>query len=69
MENKPKKIEIDEWLYKGCFISKFIHPNLYGKYEVFKNNQQQTFIGRTIKFTEAKKLCEQNVCLDNYLLF
>jgi hypothetical protein len=63
------KLELDEWLYKGCFIQKSIHPQLSGKYEVFQNNKEQTHIGRTFTFVEAKKLCVENECLDNYLKF
>ncbi len=39
MGTKPVRIDVDEWLYKGCFIQKFEHPKLVGKYEVFKNNE------------------------------
>ncbi len=70
-KNKVKPIQIDsqEWIYKGCFIQLFKHPKLKGKYEVFKNNKEQTHIDRTSTFLEAKKLCEVNECFDNFLLF
>jgi len=68
-KEKPKQIDADEWLYKGCFIQKSIHPVLFGKYSIFKNNEHQTHIDRARTFKEAKKLCEQNECFDNYLTF
>jgi hypothetical protein len=54
MKEKPKQIEVAEWLYKGCFIQESVHPKLVGKYEVFKNNEEQTHVGRCYTFTEAK---------------
>jgi len=51
----------------GCFIQKSQHPELIGKYEVFKNDKTQSHVGRSYSFTEAKKLCEQNIYTDNYL--
>jgi hypothetical protein len=68
-KEKPIVIDPDEWLYKGCFIQKSIHPKLIGKYEVFKNNETQDHIDRCITFLEAKKLCEHNECFNNYLKF
>lgn len=64
-----KQIDSEEWLYKGCFIQKSEHPQLKGKYEVFKNDEMQTHIDRCHTFAEAKKLCEENECFDNYLKF
>jgi hypothetical protein len=66
---KIKQIEVGEWLYKGCFIQESIHLQLPGKYEVFKNNEEQTHIGRCYTFSEAKKLCEENECFENVLSF
>jgi len=68
-KEKPKQIEVAEWIYKGCFIQEFKHPKLVGKYTVFKNDEQQTHIDRCYTFTEAKSLCEKNECFDNYLQF
>jgi hypothetical protein len=68
-KEKPRKIDTDEWLYKGCFIQKSVHPILFGKYSVFKNNSFQTDLGRYMTFAEAKKICEQNECFDNFLKF
>jgi len=68
-KEKPKQIENEEWLYKGCFIQKRKHPFLFGNYSVFKNNEYQTHINNCITFKEAKKLCELNECHDNYLKF
>ena len=56
-KEKPRQIEVGEWLYKGCFIQESTHPQLIGKYEVFKNDEPQTHVGRCHTFTEAKKLC------------
>lgn len=58
-KEKPIQVELGEWLYKGCFIQESIHPQLFGKYEVFKNDDMQTHIGRCRTFTEAKKICEE----------
>jgi hypothetical protein len=66
-KEKPKQIEVAEWLYKGCFIQRSEHPELPGKYEVFKNNENQDHVGRCHTFTEAKRLCIENECFDNYL--
>ena len=57
--NKPYKIEIDEWYYKGCFIQKQEHPKL-PKYHVFKDTENQETIDGCYTFQEAKKLCELN---------
>jgi hypothetical protein len=64
-----QQIDPQEWIYKGCFIQLFIHPQLYGKYTVFKNNKEQTHIGRYSTKKEAKNACVQNECKDNYLKF
>lgn len=68
-KNNPILIEVDEWLYMGCFIQKSKHPELIGNYEVFKNNENQDHVGRTYTFVEAKRLCVENQCHDNYLDF
>ena len=68
-KEKPKQIDVGEWLYKGCFIQEFIHPKLVGKYEVFKNDFIQTHVGRYYTFAEAKKSCEKNECFENRLSF
>lgn len=64
-KEKPEQIEVDEWIYKGCFIQMSEHPQLKGKYEVFKNNKEHSHIDRCYTFTEAKKICELNECNDN----
>lgn len=56
----PFQIEGDEWYFKGCFIQKNSHPNLFGKYEVFADDEQQTHIGRFTSFANAKKACKAN---------
>ena len=66
---KPIKICFEEWLYYGCFIQKFKHPKLFGKYVVFKNNKLQTHVGICKTFIEAKNLCQNNKCFDNVLKF
>ena len=68
-KKKVKQIEPQEWIYKGCFIQEFKHPQLKGRYEVFKNNEEQTHIDRVATFIEAKKLCEENECFDNFREF
>lgn len=64
---EPKQVECDEWLYKGCFIQKSEHPELVGRYEVFKNDERQSHVGRCYTFAEAKKLCAENECTENTL--
>ena len=56
----------EEWLYMGCFIQKFEHPSLKGKYEVWKNDEHQTHIDRCHTFAEAKALCRLNKCDVNH---
>lgn len=68
-QKKPKQLDYDEWLYCGCFIQKFKHPQLIGLFEVFQNNKEQTHIARCHTFKEALKLCEKNECNDSYLKF
>ena len=67
--NRPRQIENGEWIYKGCFIQESKHPKLEGNYEVFKNNKEQSHVGRCYTFDEAKKLCEENECFDNFFYF
>lgn len=69
LKENPKQVEVGEWLYMGCFIQKSTHPELIGKYEVFKNNKDQDHVGRCYTFKEAKKLCVENKCSDNYIQF
>jgi hypothetical protein len=69
IKEKPKQIEVGEWMYKGCFIQESTHPKLIGKYEVFKNDKPQTHVGRCYTFIEAKKLCEENECFEHVLEF
>lgn len=68
-KEKPKQIDVCEWIYKGCFIQKFKHPKLIGNYEVFKNDNLQTHIGRCYTFAEAKILCVKNECSHNVLSY
>jgi hypothetical protein len=67
--SEPIKINSGEWLFKGCFIQEFKHPKLSGRFEVFKNDKQQTHISVCNNFEQAKKLCIENECFDNYLNF
>jgi hypothetical protein len=69
LSSKIQQIDTDEWLYKGCFIQKSNHHLLIGNYSVFKNDKDQTNIGRTYTFAEAKKLAAQNECKENHLTF
>lgn len=57
--NKPIKIEIGEWWFKGCFIQQQDHPML-SKYIVFGDTDGQPTIGTCGTFAEAKKLCRDN---------
>jgi hypothetical protein len=68
-KQKPQLIEVGEWLYFGCFIQKVTHPKVTGNYVVFKNNKQQSHVGNPLTFIEAKLLCKNNQCFDNYLKF
>ena len=69
MNKLIQQIDPEEWIYKGCFISKQPHPLLYGKYVVFKNDKDQTHVGRTQTYAEAKRLAAQNECKKNHLKF
>lgn len=69
MKDKPKQIDSSEWLYKGCFIQQSKHPMLFGNYEVFKNDTQQTHVDRCHTFTEAMALCVENECNEHVLKF
>jgi len=68
-KQKPIQIEVGEWLYYGCFIQESRHSELIGKYEVFKNDKEQSHVDRCYTFTEAKKLCVENECTENTLSF
>jgi len=57
------KTYINEWRYKGFIIIKFEHPKLAGKYEVFRNDKNETNVGRCCTLKEAKELCD-NTCED-----
>ena len=67
--SEPIQINAGEWLFKGCFIQEFKHPKLLGRFEVFKNNKQQKHIAVCNNFEQAKKICNENKCFDNYLTF
>ena len=69
IEKIMQQIDTEEWLYFGCFIQKSQHPQLCGKYEVFKNNEEQTHVGRAMTLLEAKRLCKENKCKNNFLKF
>ena len=69
VKEKPRQIDADEWLYKGCFIQRSEHPQLVGKYEVFKNDVPQTHVDRCFTFVEAKRLCVENECFENVLIY
>jgi hypothetical protein len=67
--SKPIQIDAGEWLFKGCFIQEFKHPKLLGRFEIFKNNKQQTHIAVCNTIKKAKQICIENECFDNYLNF
>ena len=64
-----KQIDFEEWLHHGCFIQKSEHPKLYGKYEVFKNDKNQTHIGRYKTKKDAIEAARKNKCVENYHQF
>lgn len=59
MKDKPEQVEIGEWKYLGCVIQKNSHPKLYGNYEVFVDDENETHLDRTYTFTEAKTVCKE----------
>ena len=63
MNNKPIKIEGDEWWFKGCFIQKQSNPELK-PYHVFKDTENQETVDTCFTFSEAKKLCVFNEVKD-----
>lgn len=60
MSKKPYQIECGEWYFHGCYIQEGTHPMLFGKFEVFKDDEKQTHVGRYMKFSEAKKAAIEN---------
>jgi len=66
---KPKQIDPNEWLFHGCFIQESVYRNTDGKYLVFKNNEEEEHVGRCHTFTEAKRLCVENKCEENHVIF
>lgn len=68
MKDKLKQIEIDEWLFCGCFIQKQNHPNLL-PYFIFKNTKEQEHCGVCFTMTEAKKIAKLNKVEKEYLIF
>jgi hypothetical protein len=64
-----KKIDTHEWLHHGCFIQKSEHPKLFGKYSVFKNDKNQTHVGRYATKKKAIKAAQENKCLENHYQF
>ena len=67
MEKNVIEIELNKWLYKGCFIEKFENSAFFENYQVYKNNEKQHMVGMCMTFAEARKLCEKNECFENYL--
>lgn len=57
---KPFQIEAGEWYYMGCYIQESVHPKLFGKFEVFKDDEKQSHVGRYMKFSEAEKAAIEN---------
>jgi len=58
--NKAFQIEVGEWYCAGCFIQHSEHRELYGRYEVFQDDEGQTHVGRYATFAEAKKAAREN---------
>ncbi len=61
--NKPFKIEIGEWWFKGCFIQEQNHP-LLAKYIVFQDTELQMNVGTASNFKDAVQLCKDNEVTD-----
>jgi hypothetical protein len=57
---QPVQIESGEWYFMGCYIQESEHPALFGRFEVFKDDEKQTHVGRYMKFSEAKKAAKVN---------
>jgi hypothetical protein len=55
-----KKIDEDYWTYKGYDVYLLEHPKLYGKYEIYRDDE---FIQRVITLAEAKVLINIRVDL------
>ncbi len=53
-------IETGEWHCAGNFIQENEHPELMGRYEVFRDDECQTHIGRYCTFNEAKRESRNN---------
>jgi len=51
-----KAINFKIWYYKGYFIQEAEHPLLYGKYEIYKDDELTTFVKRVQTIFEAKKI-------------
>jgi hypothetical protein len=48
----------EDFEYLGFFIYYLPHPSLYGKWEIYKNNE---FFARAESKKEAKKLCKEKI--------
>lgn len=48
----------DDFKYLSFYIYYYPHPSLYGKWEIFKDDE---FIARVGTKKEAKKLCKEKV--------
>lgn len=46
------------WKYKGFFIEELDTP--IHKFEVYKDNEIQSYVGRYITFSDARKDCDKN---------
>ncbi len=53
-------IEVDEWYYYGCFIQRSEGPALFGRYEVWKDDESETHIDRFHTLKEAKAACREH---------
>jgi hypothetical protein len=51
-----KKIEINYYKFKEYDIYEAIHPMLYGKYEIYKN---EIFISRALNLKNVKKIINE----------
>lgn len=57
---KPVQIETGEWYFAGCFIQEVVMPQIFAKYEVFKDDEAQTHVGHYKTFREAQRAAREN---------
>jgi hypothetical protein len=53
-----KRVDVDHFNHEGYDIYKLEHPKLYGKWEIYRNDE---FIIRVLDLKEAKTLIDARV--------